>query len=162
MLNIEWKKLNENAIIPQTATEVASGYDFRTPYRLILKAGERILAPTEIAVQMSIDDYGFDCFIPWMKFEGCSGNAAKKGIAILGGVIDVDYSGHCKAILLNTSKEDVIFEIGDKLCQGIVHLTYKQSSVKQSIVDDFSSAKTERGGKGFGEMTGAAGDSKNS
>lgn len=160
MLTIKWKLLSEFGIIPTRATEVASGYDFRSPHDFIIKAGTRQLIATDVACQMAITSPKFDGFVPAMQLEGCSGNAYKKGLDILGGVIDNDYSGNIGAIVLNTSNEDIHISKGDKICQGKVEMIFKSSFTKIEIVTDFE-AETARGEKGFGS-TGIAGESKNS
>ena len=159
MLNIKWKRITEFGIIPSKATEVASGWDFYSPHDFKLEAGERAILPTDIALQMSIDGNENINFIPWMKLEGCSGNAAKKGIVILGGVIDNDFQLGIKVIMLNSSSDDIIVNRGNKLCQGVVHLCYKNNSINETIVEEFDniSERTEKNLSGFGS-TGVIGD----
>ena len=153
MLTIKWKLLSEFGIIPTRATEVASGYDFRSPHDFIIKAGTRQLIATDVACQMAITSPKFDGFVPAMQLEGCSGNAYKKGLDILGGVIDNDYRGEIGVILLNTSDTDIHFSMGDKLAQA-VFIPHAKSEYK-FVVDNLDD--TERGIKGFGS-SGIAGE----
>ena len=49
-----------------------------------------------------------------------SGLAYKKGISILGGVIEHTYRGEYGVIVLNTGEEDFVIKIGDKVAQVVV------------------------------------------
>ncbi|KAI8325691.1 dUTPase-domain-containing protein, partial [Martensiomyces pterosporus] len=70
---------------------------------------------------------------------------ASKGIAVLGGVVDSNYTGEVSAILFNTGAETVHFSTGRRIAQiiptKIVHPTPVQV---RSLMD------TDRGASGFG------------
>ena len=71
--------------------------------------------------------------------------ASKKGIAINGGVIDADYTGEVKVIMINHGKIDCRIQAGDRIAQLIIE---KIDSSDMMEVDDLK--VTERAGKGFG------------
>ena len=77
-----------------------------------------------------------------------SGLAVKHGISIVNspGLIDSDYRGEIKAILVNLDPEnDFIIEHGDRIAQIVILET---PTVTLEEVDELSS--TERGTGGFG------------
>jgi len=71
--------------------------------------------------------------------------ASKMGIAVGGGVIDVDYTGEVKVILRNHGEADWVFKAGDRIAQLIVE---KVANADAMEVDDLGI--TERGKTGFG------------
>ena len=77
-----------------------------------------------------------------------SGLAVKHGISIVNspGLIDSDYRGEIKAILVNLDPEnDFVIEHGDRIAQIVILET---PTITLEEVDELSS--TERGSGGFG------------
>ena len=74
-----------------------------------------------------------------------SGLASKKGIAINGGVIDADYAGEVKVIMVNHGKNDCRIQPGDRIAQLIIE---KIDTSDMMEVDDLEI--TERAERGFG------------
>jgi len=74
-----------------------------------------------------------------------SGMASKMGIAVGGGVIDVDYTGAVKVILRNHGEADCEFKAGDRIAQLIIE---KIADTDAMEVDDLG--RTEGGKKGLG------------
>src|SRR5579864_5576490 len=109
---IKIQKLSEGAIVPRYANRAAAGFDLYSITDGILKAGERLTLPIGIASEIS------PCWC--VLFVGKSGLASKKGIDILGGLIDSDYRGEWKVVLLNSGEEDYDFQKGDKITQGVI------------------------------------------
>jgi len=149
-MKIQIKKLSEDAIIPTRGSEGAAGWDLRSAEDYVLRPGERHLFKTNISIKMVRGHYG--------KIEGRSGLAFKKGIVVLGGVIDEDFVGNIGVILLNSSYQDdddyykneysdEFLEIkkGDRIAQIIFH---KYESAEFEEVDKLD--LTERGAGGFG------------
>jgi len=71
--------------------------------------------------------------------------AGKMGIAVGGGVIDVDYTGKRKVILRNHGEADGLCEAGDRVGQLMVGRVADADAME---VDDL--AVTEQGKMGFG------------
>ena len=143
-LVIKFKKTVEAAFIPDKNNLSDAGLDFKAnnSKNIILWPFGRKLIPTGISWQPEgVDDKHY----VYMKMEGRSGNANKKGFAVLGGVIDQSYRGEIKVILLNTSWWFKIVRFGDKIAQGIV---YQIPKYDFKVVEDLN--ETERGDKGFG------------
>ena len=74
-----------------------------------------------------------------------SGLAVKHGIDTLGGVIDKDFRGELKAILMNHGEQDLSIKTGDCTAQTI----FEQNSNK-TMEEVTSLTSTERQDKGFG------------
>lgn len=147
MIIIKFKKLAETAILPTRNFDTDAGIDFYADNKLIeeINPGERKLIPTGIAWEPVLDDIiSFD-FNVYLKIEDRSGYALKKGLIVIGGIIDQEYRGEIKIILLNVS--DSFFSIfkGDRIAQGIVLLTPKVQIVESKDIND-----TARGSGGFG------------
>lgn len=110
----------------------------------------RTLIPTGVAWEFdweSSEKGPIKNFYPYMKIEGRSGNAVKKGMIILGGVIDEEYRGEIKVVIFNADKKASIqIDTGDKIAQGIVYLIPRYEIEETHDID----MNTERGKNGFG------------
>ena len=71
--------------------------------------------------------------------------ASKNGIAVGGGVIDADYTGEVKVIILNHGTEDYQFKAGDRIAQLIIEKIQLDEAMEIDELDE-----TERGTDGFG------------
>ena len=89
----------------------------------------------------------------WGHILPRSGLAYKNGIQIMAGVIDSDYRGEVKALLLNSGAEPVTIHYGDRIAQMVIA---QVSQPTIHVVSDISELpETERGAGGFGS-TGVA------
>lgn len=133
------KKLREDAILPAYAGSGDSGADLFTPEEVTVKAGERILIKTGIAIALP-DGYE-------AQVRSKSGLALKKGLMVLNspGTVDNLYRGDVGVIMYNSSNEDHTFAAGDKIAQLVI-VPVEQSNFE--IVDELD--ETDRGGNGFG------------
>ena len=111
---------------------------------LVLKPGERVGVPTGVK------------FIPenpiWFRINSRSGLALKHGIIAIGGIIDTDYRGEIKVILLNTNNEigcDYVIQPGERIAQVELPFPYKAKFEEVSL-DEFLKFETQRGEGGFG------------
>lgn len=134
------KLLHPDAKLP-TKEHSSAGYDLYSPMDAVLPMGEAVAVPLGIATEMPFGYYG--------KIFGRSGLAARLGISVLGGVIDNDYRGEWKVVLLNTGDLPVNVYAGDRIAQ-VVFMPYGHFEVNE--IENLSD--TERGSNGFGS-TGA-------
>ena len=109
---IKIKKLHDLAKIPAFAHDGDAGLDLCTVEKVIVPAGGRATIPTGLAFEIPEGFVG----LVWDK----SGLAFKKGLTSLSGVLDSGYRGQLFLCILNTSKEDYVFEIGDKVAQLLI------------------------------------------
>ena len=117
ILQINVKKLSENATIPTQGTTFAAGYDLYAAEDAVVVCGTRKLIKTNISMEITPGYYG--------RIAPRSGLAYKNGIDVLAGVIDSDYRGDIGVILYNTDK-NIDFEIkkGDRIAQIIFEACY--------------------------------------
>jgi dUTP pyrophosphatase len=142
MVNIKVKKLKFNAIIPSYAHIGDAGLDLYSCEDYTVPAGKRQLVSTGIAMELP-EGY-------FSSIRGKSGLAAKKGISILGGIIEYTYRGEYGVIVLNTGEEDFVIKAGDKVAQVII------APVATAEVEEvLELSETVRGTGAFGSTGGS-------
>jgi dUTP pyrophosphatase len=120
-----------------TKAYYSAGYDLYSPVDVALPALNRSIISLGIATEMPYGYFG--------KIMDRSGLAAKQGLTVLGGVIDNDYRGEWKVVLLNTTQFQMTVKAGDRIAQ-VVFLPYGHFEVNEvECLTD-----TERGEDGFG------------
>ena len=140
MINI--KLLHEKAKIPTRGSSEAAGLDLYTVESATIKPGVRALLHTGIAI--SIPDGYVGLIWPRSKL------AAKMGIDVLAGVIDSDYRAAIMISLLNTGKDDVEIQVGDKVAQMIIQ--NHTSGMGFNLVDNLSETIRASSGINSAEM----------
>lgn len=130
------KLLHPYAKMP-TKAYCSAGYDLYSPREISILPGLRTLVALGIATEMPHGYFG--------KIFGRSGLASKQGISVLGGVIDNDYRGEWKVVLLNTSNKELFTGAGSRIAQ-VVFMPYGHFQVNE--VDELQGS--ERGDAGFG------------
>ncbi len=136
-MKLKIKKLKDIAKIPNFAHKTDAGMDLYTTEKIELKPGEKIAIPTGIAMEIPQGHVG----LIWDK----SGLSIKKGLKVLGGVIDSGYRGEILVGMINLSNETYTFEVGDKITQILIQ-RIEQFEIEE--VEELS--KADRGVKGFG------------
>ena len=135
------KIMRDGVSLPSYATKGSAAFDLTAAISepITLKAGERKLIPTGIAISIPEGYVAVLC--------ARSGLSAKKGIAAANGigVIDSDYRGEIFFSAVNLSSEDYTFTAGERIAQLMImpvcHAVF-------TVCDDLD--KTERGCGGFG------------
>lgn len=107
--------------------------------KMVLKAGERVLVPTGIFIEIPEDHEA--------QIRPRSGLAIRQGITCLNtpGTIDSDYRGEIKVILINLSGEEQAIEPGDRIAQMVFSRVEK---VKWKEAKKVSATKRNDGGFG--------------
>jgi len=118
-------KIHPEAVIPSRGSSGAVGYDLYSVSDVAIPPQERLMISTGITVKIPPGYYG--------RIAPRSGYAHKNGIDVLAGVIDPDYRGEVRVILLNTSK-DTPFEISKG--QRIAQLVLEKCGVPPVVVVD--------------------------
>lgn len=138
-LGVKVKILNPDAIVPKYQTEEAAGFDLHSIEEKTIKAGERDVIKTGLAVALP---KGYE-----LQVRPRSGLALKNGITVLNtpGTVDSDYRGELMVILLNTSNEDFAVKKGNRIAQAVIKEILQADF---AVVDELDS--TERGTGGFG------------
>ena len=138
LLEINVKKLSENATIPTQGTKFAAGYDLYAAEDEVVVCGTRKLIKTNISMEITPGYYG--------RIAPRSGLAYKSGIDVLAGVIDSDYRGDIGVILYNTDKNiDFIVKKGDRIAQIIFEACY---SATLNTVENLDNTLRQSGGYG--------------
>ena len=138
LLEINVKKLSENAIIPTQGTKFAAGYDLYAAEDAVVVCGSRKLIKTNISMEITPGYYG--------RIAPRSGLAYKSGIDVLAGVIDSDYRGDIGVILYNTDKNfDFEIKKGDRIAQIIFEACY---SATLNTVENLDNTLRQSGGYG--------------
>lgn len=136
-MSLKIKKITPDAKLPFKATEFSAGYDLFSNEDIIIEPSERALICTDLQISIPNDHYG--------RIAPRSSLAVKYSIDIGAGVIDSDYTGHLKILLINNGKEAFIVNKHHRIAQLIIEKISRPEIIE---VDDLSS--TERGDKGFG------------
>ena len=132
------KRLNKTKILPpKRANADAAGYDLRSNLTLTIKSGERVSIPTGFAWEIPTGMVGI--------IKPRSGLANDYGLDVLAGVIDSDYRGEIKVILLNTGSSHYKITQNDRIAQMVV-ANYLGEELEE--VNDLSDS--DRGSKGLG------------
>ena len=141
MSAIRVKKLNPKAILPTYGSAEAAGADLYACLEapVTIEPGASVFIPTGIALEVP---------------RGCAGlvyarssMAVKRGLAPANkvGVIDSDYRGEIKVVLLNHGKETQIVEHGERVAQFIITPVLTPAYEEVEELTD-----TQRGTGGFG------------
>ena len=133
---IRIKLLNEKAIVPSRGSQEAAGLDLFTSEGVSIPSGQRAILRTGIAMSLPVNFVG----LIWPR----SKLAAKKGIAVLAGVVDSDYRGEVMISLLNTGYDTVEIRAGDKVAQMIIQM--HSAGMEMKVVDELED--TKRGAEG--------------
>lgn len=142
MMKVNVKKLNENAKLPFRATDGSAGADLFACIEndIFVEAGERVLVPTGIAIEIADKGYGGFVFPR-------SSVASKFGLTLSNcvGVIDSDYRGEVKIPVINLGKEKYTIKNGDRIAQLVI------IPIDNTVYTEVNNVTaTERGENGFG------------
>ena len=133
----QWSLLTETAQIPKQATLHSAGFDLYVDEGCCLPANSRNWVSTGIAVEIPAGYVGQI----WPR-SGLAG----KGLDTSAGVVDADYRGEVKVLLVNTTIDNIVIEKGQRIAQIIfVKIAENPTFV---CVDNLTG--TFRGNRGFG------------
>lgn len=131
------KRLTKTAIIPTRGSTYSAGADLYADESKTIYPAHRELISTGIAIKAPENTY--------IRIAPRSGLAFKEGLDVLAGVVDSDYTGEVKVILLNTGDKVVSIEPGDRIAQAIA-----EAIVISDIEEVDNLEDTERSSSGFG------------
>lgn len=141
MNSIHVKKLSPNAILPTYGSAEAAGADLYACLEeaVTIRPGQTVFIPTGIALEVP---------------KGCAGlvyarssMGAKRGLAPANkvGVIDSDYRGEIRVVLLNHSQSPQTVEPGERIAQFLITPVLTPAYEEVDQLSD-----TGRGTGGFG------------
>ena len=141
MSTIRVKKLKENAILPTYGSSGAAGADLYAclDETVTILPGETAWIPTGIALEVPVGCAGL--------VYARSSLGVKRGLAPANkvGVIDSDYRGEIRVVLLNHGKEPQTIFSGERVAQFII--TPVLTPVYEEVPE---LSDTSRGAGGFG------------
>lgn len=134
-----FKKLSSLGSKPTYATKYSAGADLTSIEDVTLMPGERKLVKTGIAVEFHESSSMLIC--------PRSGLALNHGITILNspGVVDADYRGEIKVMLMNFGNAPYKISIGDRIAQAVLVDVSQGTWLETDTLED-----TSRGPCGFG------------
>ncbi len=115
MIELEIRRLRDDAVLPSRAYGGDAGLDLTACERHELDPGERAVVPTGLSVAIPVGYAGF--------VQPRSGLAAHHGISVLNspGLIDSGYRGELMVILLNADRtRRFVVEPGMRVAQLVV------------------------------------------
>lgn len=112
---IMYWEIAPGALAPYRATPEAAGLDLHALKLYRLQPRDITLIETGVGIQIPPKHFGL--IAPWSGL-------ALKGIQVLGGVIDADYQGEIKVILLNSGDNDLVVQPGDRVAQMVIMPVY--------------------------------------
>lgn len=147
---IEFHRLSPLATLP-TKNGGDAGYDLYAAEDAVLLPGSRQLISTGISVNLAALQeqrhlWPSRYFTPVGIIKDRSGVSSKTGLHCMAGVIDRDYTGEIKVLMVNLGQDQVRIEKGQKIAQMVVTL-----ALDCAIQESMTPFKNElRGDKGFG------------
>ena len=133
---IQVRKIEPDAKIPSKGLERAAGRDLYANENSIVPPRGRRLIKTEISLGLPKGTYG--------RIAPRSGLALHNGLTTGDEVIDADYTGEIKVLLMNTSDDEYEVQRGDRIAQIIIECI-NESEWEEKL----ELPPTERADKGF-------------
>lgn len=107
---IYWK-INDKAKEPYRATPMSAGVDVYALNPDLIVPNTIKVVPTGIGCQMPSNHYGQ---------LSTRSSLAQRGVIVVGGVIDPDYHGEIKVILMNVGLNPFVVSQGDRIAQLLI------------------------------------------
>jgi len=123
--------------LPEYGSDGAAGADLRASEAVVIPPGGRAAVPTALRLEIPPGHAG----LVWPR----SGLAVRHGIDTLAGVIDSDYRGEVRVVLVNHGDEPFAIAAGDRIAQLLLQRVERAGFHAVEGVAD-----TERGTGGFG------------
>ncbi|WP_175417968.1 dUTP diphosphatase [Marinitoga sp. 1138] len=114
-----------------------AGYDIRSKIDIEIKPMQRAIIPTGLTMKIPYKHVGI------IKERS---SFAAKGIVVTGGVIDSEYRGEVRVIMLNLGEETLKINAGDRIAQILIVPVLLHAEILLGKAEE----DTERGTKGFG------------
>jgi dUTP pyrophosphatase len=136
---ISFQRIHPDAYLPSYGTDGAVGMDVACIEDIFIHKRDRALVSTGL----KLTGIPGGCYL---RIAPRSGLAAKQCIDVEGGVVDPDYQGEIKVILMNNSDSPKRFNKGDRIAQFIVEKCERPQITEYAS----STVETQRGAGGFG------------
>lgn len=129
----------DDQFMPTYAQPGDAGADLRSRVETTVPAGSRVLVPTGVSIALPDGYVGL--------VHPRSGLAHKHGITVLNtpGTVDAGYRGEISVNLYNSSREDFVVQVGDRIAQLVI-----QAVERAQFIQCEKLPETERGQGGHG------------
>ena len=138
VLKVRFKKLVENAVIPTYKTVGAAGMDLTATSTEFIDYGNQLKVYTGIAVEIPKGYVG-------LLFPRSSIVKTNNRLANCVGVIDSDYRGEIKIIMINLSKESYEIMPEERICQFVLQKVHRAELTAVTNLEE-----SDRSSGGFG------------
>lgn len=157
-MNVKFKKLRDDAVIPKKATPLSVGYDVYTCEDVIVEEG-RMVIPLGFALEMpegveakieprsgfsakGIEGYEVRCkdVVQWQRID----KSDRFNADVIVGKIDPDYTGEIGVIIKNDDNTFLLPK-GTRIAQMTFYKTYSPTIEEVDVLTE-----TTRGSGGFG------------
>ena len=136
-VDLPFVMMSSTAVTPTRATHQSVGLDLYSPANYIIPPYGQLLIPTQIKLGIPLGHYG--------RLASKSGLAILHHLHVGAGVIDPDYTGEIKVLLMNTAPHAHYIITGDPIAQLILE---KVSIPVLKLVKELP--PTTRGAQGYG------------
>jgi len=159
-LDVKFKKVHKDAIIPEYKEPFVSGFDLRSVEDTLIFPGKIVCVHTGLSVELPDPKDTFP-FVLEMQIRPRSGLAVKHGVTVVNspGTIDNGYRGEL-IIIISVLKYDMYDEFdqlqyqeykinkGDRIAQAVIVPVLSTNILNLVEVDELN--ETVRGNNGFG------------
>ena len=110
--DLQFVKMSSKAVVPTRATKYSIGLDLHSPDNYLIRSKKQVLIPTQIKLGIPPGYYGRIAFKSQL--------AIHNQLHVGAGVIDPDYTGEIKVLLINTSNHYYQVKEGEAIAQLIL------------------------------------------
>lgn len=141
-IELPFQKLHPDAVVPNYAYELDSGFDLYSVDEVHLLPFGRALVPTGLAFQVPDGTE--------LQVRSKSGLAINQGLMVLNspGTVDCGYLGEIKVIVMNVNDYSITINKQQKVAQGVLCPVFNGKKV--TLVGKDNLGKSDRGNNGFG------------
>ena len=126
--SVKVKKLSAEARVPTKGSTKAAGHNLYAGEGTEIPARGQVMVGTGIAIQLPHNTYG--------RIAPRSGLVVKHRLATNAGIIDSDYRGEVKLVLVNQGDQPYQVEQGDRIAQLIVEKINNEELQEVADLDD--------------------------
>jgi dUTP pyrophosphatase len=139
-------KLDSTALLPKRGSIYSAGYDIHANQPTVIHPHSRVLISTGVWLHTMDPSH-------YIRVAPRSGLAVRNSIDVGAGVVDPDYTGEIKVLLINNGNTDFFVNEHDRIAQLIVEKFAHDTTIvgirdNMEIHEEVINA--ERGGAGFG------------
>jgi dUTP pyrophosphatase len=145
MLTAVKYSVREGCLRPSIGTGGSVGIDLPIPVDCVVERFSQRVIDTGISFQFPEGYFGL--------IAQRSSVALIHGIEIFRGIIDPDYTGSVKLVVINRTCQDFQIKCGDRLAQIVILKTFHPLCLTECVADCLQQRSSERGSEGFGSTS---------